>query len=254
MTDGRFAGKAALISGAASGIGRAVTLRLVSEGASVLAVDIDADGLAETIDQAKNLAGAGEVASRVTDLAQRAECVAAVETAVDTLGRLDVVGNIAGVLAAGHVTEMTEAAYRQIFAVNTDAYFFTAQAAIPYLLETRGNIVNIASNAGLMGGAYTVAYCMTKGAVVQLTKALAMEFMKKKIRINAIAPGAVDTNIMKGVEFPDDADWDLIMRYSVPRRTSPPARIAGLFAFIASEDGEHMHGSIVSADDGVTAG
>ena len=80
-----------------------------------------------------------------------------------------------------------------MFAVNADAYFFIAQAAIPHLLETRGNIVNIASNSGLMGGAYTVAYCMTKGAVVQLTRALAMEFMKRKIRINAIAPGATDT-------------------------------------------------------------
>ena len=106
-----------------------------------------------------------------------------------------------------------------------------------------------------MGGAYTVTYCMTKGAVVQLTKALAMEFMKRKIRINAIAPGSTDTNIMQGVEFPEDAEWDLIMRYSTPhRRPATPAQIAGLFAFVASDEGLNVHGAILSSDAGMTAG
>jgi meso-butanediol dehydrogenase/(S,S)-butanediol dehydrogenase/diacetyl reductase len=227
----RFDGRAALVTGAARGIGRGVALRL---------------------DQAKGLAG--EVRTRVTDLRKRSECLAAVEATVEAYGHLHVVGNIAGVLDMSHVTDVDEDNYRNMFAVNTDAYFFIAQAAIPHLLKTRGNIINIASNSGLMGGAYTVAYCMTKGAVVQMTRALAMEFMKRKIRINAIAPGETDTGIMEGVTFPEEADWDLIMRYSTPRRSATPAQIAGLFAFVASDDGLNIHGAILSSDAGMTAG
>lgn len=248
----RFTGRVALITGAASGIGRAVVLRLASEGASVLALDINAEGLAATVDQARELAG--EVRSRVTDVGQRSECFAAVDAAIEAYGHLDVVGNVAGILRTGHVTEVEEAEYRQMFAVNTDAYFFMCQAAIPHLLETRGNVINIASNAGLMGGAYTVVYCMTKGAVVQLTRALAMEFIKRKIRINAIAPGGTITNITSSVSFPEDVDWELIMRYNVPRPMAQPEQIAGLFAFVASDDGANIHGSILSSDAGVTAG
>ena len=106
-------------------------------------------------------------------------------------------GNIAGIARAEHFTDVQESAYRQMMGVNVDACFFLAQAAIPHLLETEGNIVNIASNAGLMGQAYTVAYCMTKGAVVQLTKALAMEYAKTPLRVNAIAPGGVDTSLSR---------------------------------------------------------
>jgi meso-butanediol dehydrogenase/(S,S)-butanediol dehydrogenase/diacetyl reductase len=248
----RFAGRVALVTGAASGIGRAVVLRLAAEGANVLALDINEEGLASTVDQAKELAG--DVRARVTNVGESAQCFAAVDEAVETFGHLDVVGNVAGILRTGHVTDVAEADYRLMFAVNTDAYFFMCQAAIPHLLETRGNIVNIASNAGLMGGAYTVVYCMTKGAVVQLTRALAMEFIKKKIRINAIAPGGTNTNIPANTSFPDDADWELIMRYNVPRPFAEPEQIAGLFAFVASDDGANIHGSILSSDAGVTAG
>ena len=178
------------------------------------------------------------------------------DEAVAEFGQLHVLGNIAGVLRVGHVTEQSEETYRHLFAVNTDAYFFLAQAAIPHLLETRGNIVNIASNSGLMGGAYTVTYCMTKGAVVQLTRALAMEFMKRKIRINAIAPGSTDTNIMQGVEFPEDAEWDLIMRYShaAPQDCDARPRSPGFSLSSPVTTALNMHGAILSSDAGMTAG
>jgi meso-butanediol dehydrogenase/(S,S)-butanediol dehydrogenase/diacetyl reductase len=247
----RFTDRVALITGAASGIGRAVALRLASEGASVLAVDINEQRLSTIQDDAKGMTG--EIRTRVTDLRQRTECIAAVEATVSEFGRLDVVGNIAGVLDMGHVVDMEEQTYRHLFAVNADSYFFVAQAAIPHLLKSRGNIINTASNAGLQGGAYTVAYCMTKGAVIQLTRALALEFMKQKIRINAIAPGAVDSNIMENVTIPDDVDWDLVMRLSSPRRSAKPDSLANLFAFVASDEGENIHGAILSSDSGLTA-
>ncbi len=248
----RFTGRTALITGAASGIGRAVVQRLASEGANVLALDINAEGLSATVDQCKELAGT--VHSRVTDVGRRTECFAAVDAAIEQFGHLDVVGNVAGILRTGHATDVSEDDYRTMFAVNTDAYFFMCQAAIPHLLETDGNVVNIASNAGLMGGAYTVVYCMTKGAVVQLTRALAMEFIKTKLRVNAIAPGGTNTNIPATASFPEDADWELIMRLNAPRPFAEPEQIAGLFAFVASDEGANIHGAILSSDAGLTAG
>ncbi len=146
--------------------------------------DVNAEGLAETAALVAGAGGTFEI--RVGDISQPAECQASVATCVETFGRLDVLGNNAGIARADHVTDVTEEQYRRMMGVNVDGYFFTAQAAIPHLLETDGNIVNVASNAGVMGQAYTVVYCMTKGAVVQLTRALAMEYAKTKIRVNAI--------------------------------------------------------------------
>ncbi|MGR6997324.1 SDR family oxidoreductase [Yinghuangia aomiensis] len=102
--------------------------------------------------------------------------------------------------------------------VNVDGYFFLAQAAIPHLLERKGNIVNIASNAGVMGLAYGVVYTMSKGAVVQLTRSLAWEFIKQPLRArHAIAPGGIDTSLVANYQMPGDVDWDLVGRAMVPR-------------------------------------
>jgi len=251
---GRFDGRTAVVSGAASGIGRAVTLRLAGEGADVLALDIDEVGLAATRE-----AATGNVIPRVVDVRSADACRDAVEFAVAEFGHLDVLGNVAGIARGEHVADVTEAAYRQMMAVNVDGYFFMAQAAIPHLLRSaedggRGVIVNIASNAGLMGGAYTVVYCMTKGAVVQLTRALAMEFMKTPLRVVAIAPGGVDTGLVQGYQMPMDVDWDLVGRYTGHRDMAKPEDIANLFAFLASDEARNIHGAIVSSDGGLTAG
>ncbi|HWC33555.1 MAG TPA: SDR family oxidoreductase [Mycobacteriales bacterium] len=246
---GRFDGRAALITGAGSGIGRATTLRLAAEGATVFALDIDEGRLKETADL-----GGEAVVIRPTDVTAVAECKAAVAEAVERLGRLDILGNVAGIGRNEHVTEVSEAAYRQMMAVNVDAYFFLAQAAIPHLLDANGVIVNIASNAGLMGQAFSVVYTMTKGAVVQLTKSLAMEYLKRPLRVVAIAPGGTDTNLIRGFQMPDDVDWDLVGRYTSPRGFAKPEDIAALFCFLASDEASNIHGAIVSSDNGITAG
>jgi NAD(P)-dependent dehydrogenase (short-subunit alcohol dehydrogenase family) len=253
-TGSRFTGKAAVVTGAASGIGRAVTIRLAREGANVLALDVDEAGLQETRESSE-----GKVVSRHCDVTVAAECREAVEFAVAQFERLDILGNVAGIGRGEHFGEVTEAAYRQMMAVNVDGYFFMAQAALPHLLDSASNsgggvIVNVASNAGLIGQAYTVVYCMTKGAVVQLTKALAMEYLKTPLRVVAIAPGAVDTGLVRGYQMPADVDWDLVMRYTGVRGFAPPDDMANLFAFLASDEARNIHGTVVSSDGGMTAG
>jgi meso-butanediol dehydrogenase / (S,S)-butanediol dehydrogenase / diacetyl reductase len=254
-TDGlrRFEGKVALITGAGSGIGRAVTARLAAEGASVFAVDISEAGLAGTAELVE-ANGGGIVEAHLADVSDPAACQAAVAAAVETFDKLDVLGNVAGIARGEHVTDTTVEGYRKMFGVNTDGPFFLCQAAIPHLLETDGNIVNIASNAGLMGGAYTVVYCMTKGAVVQLTRALAMEFAKTKIRVNAIAPGGIESSLTKAYQMPADVDFDLVGRYMGFRGMGSPDDIAVLFALVASDEGRNIHGAVLSSDLGLTTG
>jgi meso-butanediol dehydrogenase/(S,S)-butanediol dehydrogenase/diacetyl reductase len=252
LVPGRFTDKVALLTGASSGIGRATAVRLAAEGAKVLAVDVNGEGLAEV---AAEIEGAGgTVVTRTASIAERDECVAAVAHAVEEFGRLDVLGNIAGVSRAAHFADLPEENYRQMFAVNVDGPYFLSQAALPHLVESRGNIVNIASNAGLMGTAYTVAYSMTKGAVVQLTRSLAMEVQKTKVRVNAIAPGGVVTGLTNSFHIPDGVDIDLMTPYMGFRGMGEPDDIASLFAFVASDDGRNMHGSILSSDTGITCG
>ena len=248
----RFEGKSALLTGAASGIGRAVSVRLASEGARVFAIDINADGLAETASLVTD--AGGQATTRVVDVSDREACFAAVAAAVEAHGGLDVLGNIAGIAAAHHVTEVSEAEYRRMMGVNLDGPFFLSQAAIPHLLESDGNIVNIASNAGLMGQAYTVPYCMTKGGVVQLTRALSWEYIKTSMRVNAIAPGGTNTALANGFSIPEDVDFELMARYQTPRGMTEATDIASVFAFLASDDARSVHGAIVSADFAVTAG
>ena len=248
MTD-RYAGRVALVTGAGSGIGRAVTLRLAAEGAQVFAVDIDETAVAATANE-----GGGRVHAARCDVRSSAECRAAVAGAVEQFGRLDILGNVAGIARGEHVADVTEDAYRQMMAVNVDGYFFMCQAAIPHLLHDNGVIVNIASNAGLIGQAYTVVYCMTKGAVVQLTKALAMEYLKSPLRVVGIAPGGVETGLVHGYQMPADVDWDLVMRYTGARGLATPDDIASLFAFLASTEASNIHGTVVSSDGGMTAG
>ena len=244
---GRFEGRVALVTGAGSGMGRAITVRLAAEGASVLAVDIDAGRLDETL----KLAGT-TVSTLQADLADPEACAASVAACVDRLGRLDILGNVAGIYLAEHATKVTRQQYRRVMAVNLDAYFFLSQASIPHLLETGGNIVNIASNAGIQGVPYSAVYCMSKGGVIQLTRSLAVEFLKTPLRVNAIAPAGTNTNIATGASFPPDMDPDLAVRMAGLRGMAEPEEIAALFSFLASDDARSVTGAVYTVDNGLT--
>lgn len=247
----RFEDKVALVTGAASGMGRATCLRLASEGATVFGIDVDKEGLSALTGEAgldvKLLTG-------VYDVSSREQCFNAVNTAVERFGRLDVLANVAGIVRFRNSPEMTEDEWNLVMAINLSGPMFLSQAAIPHLLQTNGNIVNICSNAGLMGQAYTAAYCASKGGLVQLTKSLAMEYMKESIRINAVCPGGTDTAMNKGIDFPENVDWELIDRYSGKRGFAAAEDLAAAIAFVASDDAKAVHGSIFSVDNGIMAG
>ena len=249
---GRFDGRVALLTGAASGIGRATALLMAADGAAIAGFDRDGDGLAAVAAEVAD--AGGNMTTTVGDVSDRGCCRTAVDEAVSSHGRLDVLANIAGVAWSEHVADATEETWNRMLGVNVSGVFWCCQAAIPHLLETHGNIVNIASNAGLMGQAYTVAYSATKGAVVNMTRALAMEFIKQPIRINAIAPGGVDTAMTRNYSMPEDLDFSLMQPYIGFRGMADPAELANVIAFVASDEASRIHGAIISVDGGLTAG
>src|SRR5699024_7226018 len=142
--------------------------------------------------------------------------------------------------------------YHRILAVNLDAYFFLSQAAIPHLLERGGNIVNVASNSALQGIPYAVPYAVSKGGVVQLTRALAVEFLKRPLRVNAVAPAGTNTNIATGATFPGDMAPDLAGRMAGLRGMVEPEEVAGVFAFLASDEARSVTGAVYTIDNGLT--
>lgn len=248
---GRFEDKAILVTGAGSGMGRITTQRFVEEGGQVLAVDISADGLAAT---AAECEGPGKVVTHVADVSNRDACVAAVAAAVEAFGGLDVLVNVAGVLRMNHFTDVTPDELNLVMGVNFFGSFWLCQAAIPHLLERGGNIVNIASNAGLMGQAYAVAYCSSKAAVINFTKALAMEYAKTPLRVNCVAPGGTATPMATATAFPEDVDFKLIQPYVGFRPLADPVCVADTILFVASDAAFAVHGSVFSVDSGLTAG
>jgi NAD(P)-dependent dehydrogenase (short-subunit alcohol dehydrogenase family) len=245
-------GKAALVTGAASGLGRATAIKLAQAGADVCAVDVNAAGLEQTAEQLRGLGVQALV--HATDLSEAANCERAVAAAVSTFGRLDALCNVAGIIVLCNAHEMSAVDFQKTLAVNLSAPFYLIQAAIPHLLQANGAVVNVTSSAAFIGEAYAVAYCATKAGLNQMTKALAMEYMHKPIRFNAVAPGGMHTNIANNIKMPADVDYALIKRFSGMRGMVEVDDVADMIAFLASDAGRGYHGSIVSIDRGITAG
>ncbi len=245
-----MSGKAALVTGAASGLGRATALRLAEAGAMLTLVDVDAAGLEETL----GLASGAEAIHHVADLSDAAACAPAVEAALSRFGRLDALCNVAGIIKFANSHDMDPRLWDLTLAINLTAPFLLARAAIPHLLETNGAIVNVASTAAFVGEAYAAAYCASKAGLVQMTKAMAMEYSRKPIRINAIAPGGMVTNIANGLTMPEGVEYDLIQRFSGLRGTVEVEDVAELIAMLASPAGRSYHGSCLTIDAGITAG
>jgi NAD(P)-dependent dehydrogenase (short-subunit alcohol dehydrogenase family) len=245
-------GKAALVTGAASGLGRAAALRLGRAGADVCLVDLDAAGL-ETAAEELQALGVRALA-HPADLSVREACPAAVAAAVEAFGRLDALCNVAAVYMPCNTTEMSAADFEKTLAVNLSAPFFLIQAAIPHLLEAEGAIVNVTSCAAHTAQAYMAAYCATKAGLSQMTKALAMELMHKPIRINAVAPGGMMTRLAMAAQWPKDMDQQLFGRGSPLRGVIEVEDAAEMVAFLASDAARSYHGACINIDKGITAG
>jgi len=248
----RFENKVVLITGASSGIGAATAQRIASEGGTIFGVGRSEEGLAAT---EKSIADAGATClMHSANIASAEACREAVATCLAQFGRLDVLVNCAG----GHVFralhEVTESLWLEDLAVNLGGAFFLSQAAIPELLKTGGNIVNIGSLASVEGQPYSATYASAKHGLLGLTRALAVEFLNENIRINAVCPGGTDTPQIAKVGMPEGANFDLIMRTAGARGMSAPEDIAAVIAFVASDDAKAVHGAVYMADQGKTSG
>ena len=244
--------RVALVTGAARGLGRAIAEELAGQGCALVLVDVLAEPLHESC--AALVAAGGRCIAHVADISTRAACIAAVEAAVAAHGRLDVLVNSAGLMRFHHAGEVREDEFAKIMAVNAAAPFWLAQAALPHLIAARGNMVNVLSQSAFLGAPYIVPYSMSKAALLQMTKSLAMEYMGQPVRINAVAPGAMLTGISNETRPPADADFAAIKRYSGARPPASPAEVAAVVGFITSAAASNVHGAIWTADGGVTAG
>ena len=252
MSSDRFKGKACVVTGAASGMGRATALQLAEEGGDVLAVDINQAGLLALEADAGELPG--NIQTQAADLTDPEAAPEVVARAVNSFGRLDVVANVAGVGGITPLGDLTFEHWRQTMAINVDSIFLMCQAAMPHLLESRGNIVNVASTAGMKGQAYMLAYVASKHAVVGLTKTLAVEFARRGVRINAVCPGSTDTPLLKQFMPPKGVDFDLLMRSGLIEDRCDPEDIARMICFTASHDARFINGALQTVDGGSTAG
>jgi NAD(P)-dependent dehydrogenase (short-subunit alcohol dehydrogenase family) len=246
----RFAGRTAIVTGAASGLGRATALRLGSEGAAVACLDVVRQGAEETAAEIR--ARGGRARAYEVDVADPASVRAAVSAAAADLGRPSVLVNCAGIGKFAHSHEMPFEDWSRIIAVNLTGTFLVSQAVLPYLLDGGGNIVNVASSAGLRGQPYSAAYCASKGGVIQLTRALADEYLHRGVRVNAVAPGGIETPLQRAFQLPEGADFRSIAKLISPYGNAQPEEVAALIAFVASEEGRYMTGSVLSIDGGIT--
>lgn len=241
----------ALVTGASSGIGAAIAIEFAEASWNVLAAGRDEGRLEEVADVSDNIVTwAGE-------LVESEDCDELVADTIDEFGNIDCLVNSAGILPRGNAEETSDDAWRDAMSINLDVPFYLSRAALPHLLRTTGSIVNVASYWGLRAGPRASAYCASKGGLIQLTRAMALDYAGQGLRINAICPGGVDTPMLAAGAVDGDLDVDdflaRIARFSPNGRIAEPGEIASLVLFLASDAALHITGTAIPIDGGLQA-
>ncbi|MEV6065558.1 SDR family oxidoreductase [Nocardia sp. NPDC052001] len=251
----RFTDRRVLITGAGSGIGRATVHRVLSEGGRVVAADVNEAGLAETVKQAAEQGTAERLSTVTVDIGNEDSVRAGVATALENLGGLDALINAAGILRSAHTHEMPLADFTKIITVNLTGTFLMIREALPALLASdKGVIVNFTSTSAFFAHPYMSAYAASKGGIMSMTHALAAEYSKQGLRVVAVAPGSISSDMTdgRGPGLPADADLSLFMKLApgIGQGFASPDTVAGVVAMLASDDGAFITGTEIRIDGG----
>jgi NAD(P)-dependent dehydrogenase (short-subunit alcohol dehydrogenase family) len=247
----RLPSQVGLVTGAASGIARAVAIRFAQEGAAVMVADADERGATDTADQIR--ASGGRALFARLDVSQPDQVSYVVQRTIAELGDLHILFNGAGILAYGTALETTENSWNRIMAVNLTGTFLCAKASLMHMLEKRrGVIINVASTTGSHDAcAHAAAYVTSKGGVTLLTRSMAIDYARHGIRVNAICPGPTDTPMLRNAMTVQEVE---AFAKTVPmNRLGRPEEIAGAAVFLASEDASFVTGALLHVDGGQTA-
>jgi NAD(P)-dependent dehydrogenase (short-subunit alcohol dehydrogenase family) len=249
-----FAGKRVLVTGGTRGIGRSAVEAFLDAGARVAVNGRSADSTARAVAE---LGDPERVVAAPGDVATASVCEAIVAAAIEGLGGLDVLVNNAGIGVDARIEDTDEAFWDATLDTNLKGTFFCSRAALEALRATRGNIVNISSDAGLVGSQTLVAYCASKGGVVNMTRAMAVE-LAPLVRVNCVCPGYVDTDMVRrdGIDKADDpaAEEQALIDFAPLKRIATPEEIAAVILFLASHEARFMTGAAVPIDGGAGAG
>lgn len=243
--------KVALITGASSGIGKAAALLFAEEGAHIAALGRKHEALQETIASVEKVGGQGLIV--IADVKDNAECERAIDATVGKFGKLDILVNAAGIIGSGSLADTSLAAWREMMHINLDSIFMLMQLALPHLEKTEGSIVNVSSVTGLRAFPNVVAYCVSKAGVDQLTRCAALELAPKKVRVNAVNPGVVVTNLHRRGGM-DDEKYMTFLEHSKTThplgRVGKPEEIAEAILYLASAKSGWVTGVTLSVDGG----
>jgi len=246
--------KAAVITGAGSGIGQAAALLFAGKGAKVAVVDLDSDAGAKTVDMIKD--DGGEAIGVIADVSRAADAHHMAETVMDAFGRIDVLVNNAGIFTEGNVVDTSEEDWNRILAVNLSGVFFCMKYCIPEMVKGGGGVVvNISSEAGLVGIGNQVAYNVSKTGVIALTKSAALDFAGDNIRVNCLCPGRILTPLVKEVirnSQDPEATRRLLSEDRPMKRMGKPEEIAAGILFLASDEVAYATGTVLPIDGGYT--
>ena len=257
-----FAGRVVVVTGGASGMGAATAREFARRGAGVMIVDMNETGSRSVADECRAIlqqvgAAHAHVSMQIGDVGDSGFCDGVIDHTVSEFGSVDVLANAAGTIHRADSFGTTDADWRRVMRVNVDGMFFLCRAALrPMTAAGRGAIVNFGSIWGGVGSAGSTAYCVSKGAVHQLTRALALDHVEQGVRVNAVAPGEVNTPMLASQRSapPSPDDLQALADATIPmKRLAEPEEIARVVVFLASDDASYMTGEIVHVDAGYTA-